>query len=233
MKLPIEYYPNGQKRWEGGYFDNFDYTGNFFKWYESGNKESESIDIYFDGTLYLYTAWYENGQMMSRGKQSDCTLCSEVGLWTTWYENGNKKSEGFYRDRHTPSGEWKYWHSNGQLACTGIHSGNKEYESINIYFEGWAGDGLWVFWDEAGNKIHEREYMNCDFLNLWDNLRADGCSDELVYKYKMYIYKSAWCVKYFFKSEVTEETESDVAVRKYIKDFDSHMNTLRKLPRNL
>jgi antitoxin component YwqK of YwqJK toxin-antitoxin module len=187
MKRPIEYYPNGQKRWEGGYFDNFNYTGNCYAWYESGNKLHESIDIYFDGSFYMFTAWYENGQMMSRGVKVDNMW--ETGLWTAWYENGNKKSEGYYKDQDERGGEWKFWHSNGKLACTGIH-------------KGWGGDGLWVFWDEAGNKIHEREYRDDEFLSVWDNLRADGCSDELVDKYKQYIFHYAWRADRWYVSEI-------------------------------
>jgi len=190
MKRPTGYYPNGQKRWEGGYFENFTYdaiTGDYSSWYESGNKLYESIDIYFDGSFYMFTAWYENGQMMSRGAKVDNMW--ETGLWTAWYENGNKKSEGYYKDQDERGGEWKFWHSNGKLACTGIH-------------KGWGGDGLWVFWDEAGNKIHEREYRDDEFLSVWDNLRADGCSDELVDKYKQYIFHYAWRADRWYVSEI-------------------------------
>jgi antitoxin component YwqK of YwqJK toxin-antitoxin module len=110
--------------------------------------------------------------MKSKGAHKDYF---ESGLWTYWYDNGNKKSEGFYQDKDERGGKWKFWHSNGQLACIGIH-------------KGWRGDGLWTFWDETGNKVHEREYRELELLDVWENLRADGCSDELVDKYKKYIF---------------------------------------------
>jgi hypothetical protein len=55
-------------------------------------------------------------------------------------------------------------------------------------YKGWRGDGLCVFWDETGNKIHEHEYRESELLDVWKNLRADGCSEELVDKYKKYIF---------------------------------------------
>ena len=101
----------------------------------------------------------------------------EIGLWAEWYENGNKKSEGSYKGDDGRIGKWQFWHSNGQLACSGVH-------------KGWGGDGLWIFWDEAGNKIHDREYRKSELLGVWKNLRADGCSDELIDQYKQYVFNS-------------------------------------------
>jgi len=54
------------------------------------------------------------------------------------YENGNKKSEGFYKGLHERYGEWKFWLSNGQLACTGIYEDEAEdmakFEPYKLYF---------------------------------------------------------------------------------------------------
>ena len=169
IEFITEYYPNGQKKFEGNY-DGYEPVGNHISWYESGNIKFESIEL--DESNAMGTCWYENGQIKSKGVHTDCF---ESGLWTYWYENGNKKSEGLYKDKDERGGKWKFWHSNGQLACTGIH-------------KGWGGDGLWTFWDEAGNKIHEREYREFELLDVWKNLRVDGCSNELVDKYKQYIF---------------------------------------------
>ena len=73
---------------------------------------------------------------------------------------------GGYNNPRT--GKWNYWHSNGQLACTGAHHS----------------DSVWIFWDEEGKKVHECEYRELELLDVWNNLRADGCSDELINKYK-------------------------------------------------
>ena len=169
IEFITEYYPNGQKKFEGNY-DGYEPVGDHISWYESGNIKFESIEL--DESNAIGTCWYENGQIKSKGVHTDCF---ESGLWTYWYENGNKKSEGLYKDKDERGGKWKFWHSNGQLACTGIH-------------KGWGGDGLWTFWDEAGNKIHEREYREFELLDVWKNLRTDGCSNELVDKYKQYIF---------------------------------------------
>jgi antitoxin component YwqK of YwqJK toxin-antitoxin module len=164
-----EYHPNGQMKSEGRY-DGCHPVGDHISWYENGNKQYESIEL--DESTEMTTCWHENGQKKSEGARTEHW---ETGLWTEWYENGNKKSEGFYKGKDERDGEWKFWHSNGQLACTGIH-------------KGWGGDGLWVFWDEVGSKVHEREYRKFELLNVWKSLRADGCSDDLVSKYKQYIF---------------------------------------------
>ena len=164
-----EYHPNGQMKSEGRY-DDYHPVGDHISWYENGNKQNESIEL--DESTEMTTCWYENGQKKSEGTRTEHW---ETGLWTEWYENGNKRSEGFYKGKDERDGEWKFWHSNAQLACTGIH-------------KGWGGDGLWIFWDEAGNKVHEREYREFELLDVWKNLRADGCSDELINKYKKYIF---------------------------------------------
>ena len=169
IKYLTFYYPNGQKKSEGNY-DGQEPIGDHTSWFESGNIKCEAVDL--TESKILFTHWYENGQMKSKGVHKDYF---ESGLWTYWYDNGNKKSEGFYLDKDERVGKWKFWHSNGELACIGIH-------------KGWSGDGLWTFWDEAGNKVHEREYRELELLDVWKNLRADGCSDELVDKYKKYIF---------------------------------------------
>ena len=169
IQLITFYYPNGQIKSKGNY-DGYEPVGDHTSWYESGNIEHEKIEL--NESIEMNTYWHENGQIKSKGT---LTEYFESGLWTYWYENGNKKSEGLYVDKDERGGKWRFWHSNGQLACTGIH-------------KGCHGDGLWIFWDESGNKVHEREYRESELLDVWKNLRADGCSDELVDKYKQYIF---------------------------------------------
>jgi len=172
IKLLIDHYPNGQKKSEGNWDDGVP-VGNHFAWHENGNKEYEMIVV--DDSMEMTTSWYENGQMESTGSRSS-THYLEVGLWTQWFENGNKKSEGSYKGEDGRDGEWRYWHSNGQLACIGI-------------LQGFRGDGLWTFWDEDGNKVHEREYRENEFLDVWKNLRTDGCSDDLIELYKERVFR--------------------------------------------
>ena len=169
LELITKYHPNGQKKYEG-YYDETEPVGDHTAWYENGNKEYESIEI--SESLEMSTYWYENGQIKSKGVR---TNYFESGLWTFWFENGNKKSEGCFEGEDGREGKWRFWHSNGQLACSGV-------------CKGFRGDGLWAFWDEPGKKIHEREYRENELLEVWKNLRADGCSDELVEKYKQCIF---------------------------------------------
>ena len=169
LQLITKYHPNGQKKYEGHYEEQ-EPVGDHSAWYENGNKQHETIAL--SEISDMRTNWYQNGQIKSKGVQ---THYFETGLWTYWYENGNKKSEGCFEGEDGCVGKWRYWHSNGQLACIGI-------------LQGFRGDGLWTFWDETGNKIHEREYRDNELLDVWKNLRKDGCPDELIEKLKGYIF---------------------------------------------
>ena len=126
------------------------------------------------------TKYYSNGQKKYEGSY---VSYHPVFNHASWYENGNKKSEGFYKGLHERYGKWSFWHSNGQLACTGIYEDEAEDMA-----------GLWIFWDEAGNKVHEREYNEIELsveLMIIDGLskiRADGCSKELVDRFGDYIF---------------------------------------------
>jgi hypothetical protein len=169
LKLITKYYPNGEIKSEG-YYDDIEPVGDHSAWYANGNKEYEYIEI--SHSVQMATYWYENAQIKSKGVR---THYFETGLWTYWFENGNKKSEGCFDGEDGCIGKWRYWHSNGQLACIGI-------------LQGFRGDGLWTFWNESGDTIHEFEYRDNELLDVWKNLRKDGCSDELVEKYKQYIF---------------------------------------------
>ena len=171
IELITKYHPNGQKKYEGHY-DEIEPVGDHTSWYENGNKEYVSIDV--DETTEMSTYWHENGQIKSKGSRSK-EHYFEIGLWTEWFANGNKKSEGSYDGEDGRVGEWKFWHSNGQIMCVGIH-------------KGFRGDGLWSFWDDSGSIIHQKEYKEFELLDVWSNLRKDGCSDELIDMYKHHIF---------------------------------------------
>ena len=137
-------------------------------------------------SIKLRTKYYSNGQKKSEGSYHSY---HPVFNHISWYENGNKKSEGFYKGYHERYGEWKFWHSNGQLACTGIYEDEAEDMAKTKA-------GLWIFWDESGNKVHEREYNEIELAVVltimdewkWNKLRLDGCSKELLDKFGEYIY---------------------------------------------
>ena len=172
LKLITKYYPNGQKKYEGHY-DETDPVGDQTAWYENGNKEYYFTDV--NETIEKSTYWHENGQIKSKGSRSKEHYL-EIGPWTEWFANGNIKSEGSYDGEDGRVGEWKFWHSNGQLACSG-------------FFQGYRGDGLWTFLDKNGKKIHERAYRENELLDVWKNLRTDGCSDDLIELYKESVFR--------------------------------------------
>ena len=169
IKLITKYHSNGQKHFEG-YYDETDPVGDQVSWHDNGNKEYESIEL--NELSQICTNWYENGNLKSNGVRTEYF---ESGLWTYWYDNGNKRAEGIFVDKDERGGKWRFWHNNGQMACSGVH-------------KGWSGDGLWKFWDEAGVKIHEKIYRDSELLNVWKNLRLEGCSDVLVEQYKEIIF---------------------------------------------
>ena len=169
LQLVTKYYSNGQKHFEG-YYDETDPVGDHISWYENGQMQNETIEL--DEFNLISTNWHENGNLKSRGI---LTEYFESGLWTYWYDNGNKLKEGVFIDKDERWGKWRFWHNNGQMACCGIH-------------KGWSGDGLWIFWDNAGVKIHEKSYKDTELLNVWKNLRLEGCSDDTVELFKDLIF---------------------------------------------
>ena len=126
------------------------------------------------------TKYYSNGHMKYEGSY---VSYHPVLNHTSWYENGNKKSEGFYKGLHRRYGEWKFWHSNGQLACTGIYEDDAENMA-----------GLWIFWDEKGKKVYENKFneieLSVDLMIIGElgKLRVAGCSKRLVEKFGDYIF---------------------------------------------
>jgi len=169
IKYLTTYHPNGQKKAEGSW-DGYEPVGDHISWHENGNKENETIEL--NESIQIETSWHENGQIKFKGALTDYI---ETGLWTYWHEGGHKKAEGYWIDKDEREGKWNFWNSSGQIICSGIH-------------RGWQGNGLWTFWDDHGNKIHERDYRNSELLGVWKNLRAEGCSDDLIESYKEHIF---------------------------------------------
>lgn len=90
----IDYYENGQKKWERSYKDR-QLIGPVTWWYESGQKKKELHHKYGGKMHGPATWWYENGQKMRGKNYKDGKL---DGLWIEWNENGQKKEETNYKD---------------------------------------------------------------------------------------------------------------------------------------
>ena len=135
-------------------------------------------------SIKLRTKYYSNGKKKSEGCYHSY---HPVFNHISWYENGNKKSEGFYKGYHERYGEWKFWHSNGQLACTGIYEDEAEDMAKTKA-------GLWIFWDEKGKKVYENKFneieLSVDLMIIGElgKLRVTGCSKGLVEKFGDYIF---------------------------------------------
>ncbi|MBI3501819.1 MAG: hypothetical protein HY063_08500 [Bacteroidetes bacterium] len=88
-----------------------------------------------------YILKYSNGVIKMRGYYING---KRNGQWTSFFENGNVQSEGFFKD--------------------GFRDGSAKvyYESEKLYYEGYYKDGKetgkWIFYDEQGNKIQEKDY---------------------------------------------------------------------------
>ena len=128
--------------------------------------------------------YYSNGQKKYKGSY---VSYHPVFNHISWYENGNKKSEGFYKGYDERYGKWSFWHSNGQLACTGIYKDIAEDIAKTKA-------GLWIFWDDSGNKVHKNKYneieLTCELMIIGEigKLRADGCSKGLIKMFGEYIF---------------------------------------------
>ena len=68
-------------------------------------------------------------------------------MTTDYYENGQKASQGEYKNG-LKCGKWIYNHSNGKLAVE------------EIYNNGKIKDGLYIWYDEYGNKSFEKNYKD-------------------------------------------------------------------------
>jgi antitoxin component YwqK of YwqJK toxin-antitoxin module len=66
IKLVKDYHSNGQKKNEWHWNYNSEGrgmpTGAYKSWYESGAKESESVNVNLDDTLYMCTEWKQKIQ---------------------------------------------------------------------------------------------------------------------------------------------------------------------------
>jgi antitoxin component YwqK of YwqJK toxin-antitoxin module len=96
----------------------------------------------------LWTYWYENGQMASRGRLRDG---QRDGGWTYWYENGAKMQSGACH-ADLEQGPWTYWNPDGSL------SGEATYKDGEL-------DGRQVFY-EADGAMRIEQYRNGEPVDL-------------------------------------------------------------------
>jgi len=91
---------------------NSRYTGLVFSTHPNGKKKMEGLSI--------------------QGKKE--------GIWTTWLQNGNKESVGYYFEGY-PTGEWGYYHEDGE----GLQWVGGSYEGTR--------NGVWKYYQKNSSHL--------------------------------------------------------------------------------
>ncbi len=190
-ELRRDYYPNGQIRIEGSYYNNkpdgirreFDSLGNVVKGY-----------IFVDGVLYgegiidrlgkkqgQWKEYYENGQLMASGVYKNNL---RVGNWLFYHRNGNIEQKGSFSANGLPDGEWNYYYESGNLLKKEFYDkGDQEGEYVEynedgeIIVKGSFEDGLengpWYY--AIGDIIETGKYQDGVFVDWWEQKsKQDG-----------------------------------------------------------
>lgn len=117
-----------------------DYTGNWIRWHNNGQKREEGV--YVDGKeTGLWTLWHYNGEKYEEGNYMDGR---ETGKWREWTNNGKLIMECNYLDGKL-SGQFESWHENGKKKIEGKYSNGGRI-------------GSWYWWDINGEKEGEKNY---------------------------------------------------------------------------
>ena len=183
------WYENGEQKSEYNYINGSE-TGNFIEWYINGNKYREWHSLDFldghskdNGTL---TQWDENGQLKSikyqkdRGNyelieryengqiktQGSYKKYRKNGKHIEWHKNGQKKSEENYKDGYL-EGKSTTWYDNGQKKSEGnyvVDLDSHQFLGGNASVR----DGKWTEWYEDGKEKPEKDCLDNDFLEKYD-----------------------------------------------------------------
>lgn len=112
-----------------------------YEWYCKDGKRADGIS----------KGWFPDGKIKQIITWKNDKL---NGLYTNYHPNGQKQSESNFIDNEE-YGLWKEWYANGQMKYMGHHIGWNNYAKQEK-----VRDGLWTFWDEAGNKTEEFTYKD-------------------------------------------------------------------------
>ena len=150
------------------------FTGIWCRYYDSGNKESET-DCRYGLRNGKKFCWYESGNKQYEGDFIDGDIKKSI----SWYENGNKSEEIEYNNSYMVNGKSISYYENGNKRyeteyINNIKNGKsiEYYENENKCEEGEYIDGKksgkWIRWNIDGNKIIEEEYFNGSIYALID-----------------------------------------------------------------
>jgi len=136
-----EWYPNGNKSYDGYYNDNHMRENHWDFWYEDGTPHSSGD--YTDGKPTGNWVWYyANGKKEMQGTMNDG---QRNGSWKEWYQNGNLKFEGAFSNG-TLNGPFESYQENGTLDHTGSYNMGDE-------------SGFWDYY-EKGTRYKSLDYDN-------------------------------------------------------------------------
>ena len=137
------------------------------QYYESGKMEWTKIDTIINKTTGIYfKQFYENGNLKQSGFFINDTTCE--GVLTGYYKNGKIESLTTYKNGNI-DGTYKYYYDNGQLWAKRKYSNGKLLEVIsNFDPNGKArekgslknGNGTLIMYDDDGNQMEAKEYLN-------------------------------------------------------------------------
>jgi antitoxin component YwqK of YwqJK toxin-antitoxin module len=144
------------------------------KWYHPNGKVQIECD--FDTILNCYAGKFKEydttGIMIAEGNYK---IVDSVGCKDCYDGFSGKWSKYEYADiRNVPIGEWKYYHSNGQIKMKGTYSelvhaycgdpnlfGKTDIGPINVWIHyDLLKNGQWVYFDENGIKNKMEEYID-------------------------------------------------------------------------
>ncbi len=152
----ISFWPNGNIQQKGFYKDGC-LIGLNEKWYENGEKESESNCIIENSKLFSskcskinywtpegeqlikdgtgkYLSYHDNGKLQVQGAYQDG---KQIGQWKWFYDNGNLQYiENFIDGKR--SGEYISYFVNGQIRTKGLYLNDKQVDK----WEDWYNNGL-------------------------------------------------------------------------------------------
>lgn len=157
-----DYYPSGQVRIEGSYYNGkadglrreYSEDGTIVKGYifSRGIMLSEGITDAFGKKQGPWKEYYESGELLASGNYKNGL---RTGEWTFYHRNGKTEQKGFFGPKESPDGEWTYYYESGNLL-------KKE-----LYVDGEL-DGEYVEYSDSGKVIVQGNYSEGFETGEWN-----------------------------------------------------------------
>ncbi len=172
-----------------------------------------------------FVFYYENGKEKCKG---DFVNNQPAGLWRFYYENGKhwQTIEFVPFDfkvlrYHDKSGNEKVKNGNGRWEGKIYSYSRTQHLYVDGMVESGVKDGMWVFFDEAGNIIYEEKYVNgqLKFTKMYDVYgQLLGKFDKPVGNTLIIPYELGFTEKMVFAPDVRQ---SDYPLLSFLPDEDT------------